>query len=297
MVSIIITSYKEPKTIGKAIESAVNGISKDYEIIQISPDKETLETGLQKAKELNILKDFVQIKDPCKGKPHALNLAFQKAKGDILVLTDGDVFFEKGATEELIKPFKDENVGGVTGRPVSRDKKDNMMGYFGHLLSDAAHHKRMKTLKNKKFFPMSGYIMTIRNYDLKIPEDVLSDDAYISYLIDQKKKNILYAPKAKALVKYPTDLKDYYKQKVRSLGGYIQLGEYGVVKNSKKTRTFRDEIGYFWFPFSYASNLKEFFWSLLLFPIRLFTWKRIFFERKILKKDFKKTWTRIESTK
>lgn len=294
MISIIITSYKEPKTIGKAIYCVA---SKKYEIIQISPDKETLNAGLKVAKKEGIERNFKQIKDPCKGKPHALNLAFEKAKGEILVLTDGDVFFEKNAVEKLVKPFEDKNIGGVTGRPVSRDKKDTMMGYFGHLLSDAAHHKRTKTMNKGSFFPMSGYIMAIRNYKLTLPEDVLSDDAYISYLIANKNKKIAYAPEAIAFVKYPTNLKDYYKQKVRSLGGYLQLEGYGITKKKKKTRTFRDELAYFWFPFSYASNLKELFWSKMLFPIRIITWIKIFFDRKILKKDFSKSWIRIESTK
>ncbi len=297
MISIIITSYKESKTIGKAIESVCDGLSKDYEIIQISPDKETLDAGLKKAKELKISEKFKQLQDPCKGKPHALNLALNEAKGNILVLTDGDVFFDKNATTELIKPFEDSNVYGVTGRPVSRDEKDTMMGYFGHLLSDAAHHKRMRTLKETKFFPMSGYIMAIRNFHLKLPEDVLSDDAYISYIVENKGKKIDYAPNARAFVKYPKNLKDYYKQKVRSLGGYLQLQEYGIVKEGKKIRTLKDELAYFWFPFSYASNIRELFWSKLLFPIRLITWIKIFFDRKVFKKNFVKSWTRIESTK
>ncbi len=297
MLSIIITSYKEPNTIGKAIESIYHGITDEAEIIQISPDKETLEAGLKKAKDLDIEKLFLQIKDPCKGKPHALNLAFEKAKGDILILTDGDVFFHKDSIAELTKPFKDKQVGGVTGRPVSIDHKRNMMGYYGHLLSTAAHHKRIKTLHKGDFFPLSGYIMAIRNYSLNLPEDVLSDDAYISYFIFNKGKKLSYAPKAKAYVKFPKTLKDYYKQKVRSLGGYTQLEKYGIVKNSTKTRTFKDEISYFWFPFKYAKNTREYFWSILLFPIRIVTWIKILWDRKILKKDFEKSWTRIESTK
>ena len=297
MISIIITSYKEPKTIGKAIESAISGLKQNYEIIQISPDKETLDAGLKKAEELKISENFKQLKDPCKGKPYALNLALNEARGEILVLTDGDVFFERNATTDLTKPFEKKEVGGVTGRPVSRDKKDNMMGYFGHLLSDAAHHKRMQTQKNKDFFPMSGYIMAIENIKLKIPEDVLSDDAYISYVISNQKKEIIYVPKARAFVKYPTNLKDYYKQKTRSLGGYIQLEKYGILRKNGKTRTFKDEVKYFWFPFIYAKSFKEYIWSCFLFPIRFVTWIRIFFERRILKKDFEKTWCRIESTK
>ncbi len=294
MISVIITSYKEPNTIAKAIASVA---SKDHEIIQISPDRETLDAGLKEGKRLKLEKNFVQIKDPCKGKPHALNLAFKKAKGEILVLTDGDVFFDKGAVSKLTDPFKNNDVGGVSGRPVSRDSKDNMMGYFGHLLSDAAHHKREFCQKRNLFFPMSGYIMAVRNYGFELPEDVLSDDAYISYVVENKNKKIAYVKDARAFVKYPTNLNDYYKQKVRSLGGYTQLEGYGVVKKEKRTRTLGDELSYFWFPFSYASNIKEFFWSILLFPIRFFTWVRIFFDRKVFKKNFEKSWTRVESTK
>ncbi len=47
MVSIIITSFKEPKTIEKCIKSVANsnysGIKEPFEVIQVSPDKETLE--------------------------------------------------------------------------------------------------------------------------------------------------------------------------------------------------------------------------------------------------------------
>jgi poly-beta-1,6-N-acetyl-D-glucosamine synthase len=296
MISIIITSYKEPKNIGKAITSITQDLPKDYEIIQISPDVETLEAGKKVAQELN-LKGYRQIKDPCKGKPAALNLAFKEAQGEIIILTDGDVFFGEKSITAILEPFKNKKVGGVTGRPISKDSKETMMGYIGNLLSDAAHHKRENSSKENSFFPMSGYIMAIRNLSIELPEDVLSDDAYISYFIAKNNFEIAYAPKAKAYVKYPKNLKDYYKQKVRSLGGYIQLEKYSIIDKTKKTRTFKDELSYFWFPFSYASNIKEYFWSLMLFPIRFITWIKIFIERRILKKDFGKTWTRIESTK
>lgn len=301
MLSVIITSWKEPNTIGKAIECiakrSYSGIPQNYEIIQLSPDKETLETGLKTARRLDILKNFIQITDPGNGKPFALNLAFEKAKGEILILTDGDVYFAENAVKELMAPFKNETVGGVSGRPISIDSKETMMGYYGHLLADAAHHKRTNIVKQGDFFPMSGYIMAIRNYKMKLPADVLSDDAYISYAVANEGKKVSYAPKAMACINYPKHLNDYYKQKTRSLGGYIQLAEYEIIKENKKTRTFKDEIAYFWFPFKYAKTFKEYMWSIWLFPVRMNTWIKIFFERKILKKDFKKTWARIESTK
>ena len=46
MISIIITSYKEPRTIGKAIEAILsNNLPKDYEILVTAPDKETLDSA------------------------------------------------------------------------------------------------------------------------------------------------------------------------------------------------------------------------------------------------------------
>ena len=311
MISVIITSFKEPNTIGKCIECIADkkysGIESPFEIIQVSPDELTLKAGLKAARQLNLSKkEYRHIIDPHKGKPFALKLALSKAKGDIIILTDGDTFFEKNSVAEILKPFKNPNVGGVSGRPRSQDKKDNIFGYWGNLLSDSADHRRKHTMKekdhyyisNETFFPMSGYIMAMRNISIDIPQNVLSDDAYISYSIRNKGYDIAYAPNAICYVKYPTNLKDYFKQKVRSLGGFKQLEKFGVFKRDKQSRSFLIELGYSFFVFKYAKNFKEFFWSLWLFPIRLITWIKIFFERVILKKDMGSTgWERIESTK
>lgn len=311
MITVIITSWKEPNTIGKCIKSIADsrysGIGNDFEILQISPDKETLDAGKVAARKLNLsTSQFRQIQDPKKGKPFALKLAIKEAKGDILIFTDGDTYFEKQAVKYLIKPFENKDVGGVSGRPVSGDSKSNLMGYWGHLLSDAAHHRRVNTIQNKlddyyvsdkSFFPMSGYIMATRKIEFDIPSDVLSDDAYISYSIRNTGKQIAYAPNAKCFVKYPTTINDYYKQKVRSLGGYIQLENMGVFTRDKQSRSLWIELGYTFYVFKYASNLKELVWSILLFPVRLITWLKIYWDRVIIKKDFTKSWVRVESTK
>lgn len=311
MLSIIITSFKEPNSIGKCISSIADkeysGIQKPFEIIQVSPDDLTLDAG---RKEVNRLKlsneEYIQIRDPHKGKPFALQIALKKAKGDIIILTDGDTYFDKDSVSELIKPFKEKNVGGVSGRPVSMDPRNNKFGYWGHLLSDAADHRRKACMKDlgeyfisdKTFFPMSGYIMAIRNINIEIPSNVLSDDAYISYYLRNKGFDIGYVPQAKCYVKYPRNLKDYFKQKVRSLGGFKQLNRFGMFKKDKQSRSFSIELKYTFFVLGYSKNLKEFIWSLLLFPIRLITWGKIFWERDILKKDMPSSgWERIESTK
>ena len=312
MISVIIASFKEPKTIGRCVSSIVNrkysGIPTNFEVIQVSPDEETLNAGKKEAKKYRLGKKYIQLKDPRKGKPYALRMAFKKAKGDIFILTDGDTYFKKDAVKKLLEPFENEKVGGVSGRPVSQDKRDNMFGYWGHLLSDSADDKRSDSMEKvkgkdyyisrKTFFPMSGYIMAVRNINIKLPSNVLSDDAYMSYYIRNKHLEIAYAPKAMCCVKYPTNFKDYMKQKVRSLGGFTQLKHMAIFKKDKQSRSFWIELQYTGFVLRYAKSFKEFIWSLLLFPTRLITWIKIFWERSILRKDMPKSgWERIESTK
>lgn len=312
MISIIITSRQEPNTIGKCIKCIVDrnysGLQDTFEVIQVSPDKETLDAGLDIARQLKLSPtEYIQIKDPMKGKPFALSLALKKTKGEIFLFTDGDSYFEKNTVKYLLEPFKNERVGGVTGKTLSMDSKTNMMGYWGHLLADAAHDRRTSLMgmkekdyyiSDKNFFPMSGYIMATRNYNFKIPSNVLSDDAYISYFIRNLGKEIAYSPKAICYVKYPTTLSDYYKQKVRSLGGFIQLKRLGVFKRDKQSRSLIIEMKYALFVLKYPKNFKEFIWSLLLFPVRVITWLKIYWQRVILKKDMPKSgWERIESTK
>jgi len=133
-------------------------------------------------------------------------MAMEKAKGDIIVFTDGDVFFEKNAVRELLKPFEEKKIGGVSGRPISQDSREEKFGYWGHLLSDSGDHRRKATMErvegkeywisSNSFYPMSGYIMAIRNVSIPIPKEVLSDDAYISYHLRNMGMEIAYAPNA-----------------------------------------------------------------------------------------------------
>lgn len=53
---------------------------------------------------------------PIPGKRNAVKIGTELSKFDITVLLDSDTVWTPGALSELIKPFKDSNVGGVTTR-------------------------------------------------------------------------------------------------------------------------------------------------------------------------------------
>ena len=294
MITVILTAYKEPNTIGKAIRAFLPQISKKDEILVACPDEETKKVILSYSKKHKQVK---YVKDPGQGKPVALNILFNIAKGDFWILSDGDVFVGENAVKEILKLFSNLQIGAVSGRPVSLNSRNTILGYWSHLLSDiGAHETRMNLVKEDKFLVCSGYLYAIRKGIVKkCPEDALSDDAVISHLIWSKGYRIGYAPHAQVYIKYPTTFEDWLKQKKRSGGGYLQIKNY--VKNTPTMRSFSKEAMGFFRIWKYPKNLKEIFWTFALLFARLYLWALIFLNLKLRKRTFKQIWVRVESTK
>lgn len=291
MISIVITSFHEPN-LERAIISLINQKTNyKYKIIVVSPDKKDRE-----------LADKYKIKylfDPGNGKSYALNLVFKKIKSDILILTDGDVFVDENIVEEFMKKFKDPKVGVVTGRPVSIDKKNNLFGYWAHLLYDAgAHMIRKRLYEQNKFLETSGYLFGFRNNVLKeIPLEV-AEDAYIPYVFYIKNYKIAYSENAKVYVKNPNNFKDWLNQRKRTSKAHETLDKYVDIKKFPRIKSFKNELIYGFFPsLKYPKNLKEIFWTFLLFLARLYMWLNVFYDTKIKKQHYKDAWERIDSTK
>ena len=291
MISIIITSLKEPKTIGKAMSCFMNQKLKEkFEIIVICGDKETFNVAKKYSHQPNV---FVH-RDKGKGKPAALNLGVKKAKGNILVFSDGDVFIEEGALQPILEPLKEDEIGAVCGRPIPTNSRNSMLGFWAYVLAEIAHKRRLiATKKNKKFF-CSGYFFAIREKLFPIlPEELLSEDGFVSNKVYEKKYKISYSPKARVYVKYPENFSDWIKQKKRSVGGYNQIKKLTKIE----IRSFRKEVAGGLSLLKLVSNLKEFFWLVCLFLARIYLWTLIYIDINLKKKSHKEIWVRVESTK
>jgi len=292
MISIIITAFKEQKTIGKAIESILqNPIKEKYELIVVAPDNETLDVAKSYSKRFKQIKIF---KDPAEGKPNALNLIFKKAKGNILILTDGDVFIGKNSISKLLEKFQDLKIGAVSGKPVPINSRKKMLGFWGHLLFNIAHKRRQTALKlNKRIF-CSGYLYAIRKGIVKeIPKQTFSEDGLISHMIYEAGYKIDYSPESEVYVKYPTNFKDWIIQKKRGVGGYNQIKKW----IGKDIRSFKQESSGILDVLKYPKNLREFFYTLVLILARIYLWALILIDINLKNKGFKQIWLRAKTTK
>ncbi len=295
MISIIITSFKEPDTIGKCIESIIDqDIDHDYELIVSAPDIETL-TVAKKYKDRNFrIKLF---KDPGKGKSYALNLMFKKLRGDVFILTDGDVYMSDGSINAIMKHFEDPKVGCVTGRPVPQETRGDQYGYWANFLFDAAHDLRKSLFDSGKFLECSGYLWAFRNGVIgDLPLDV-AEDTVMPYFFYEKGYKIGYEENARVYVKNVDNWEDWLKQKIRTSKAHETLGKYVNLEVAEKTKSFSNESKGLKYLFTYPNNLMEFYWTLKLVVARLNMWVRVFYDTKVKDKAYEDGWERIDSTK
>ena len=114
-VTIIVSAFNEEKVIGEKIE---NTLSLDYpqELLEIviasdgSSDR-TCEIALEFANKGVVLRHY----EGRIGKTACLNRALPLAAGGIIVFSDANSTYERGALKALLRPFQDSTVGFVTG--------------------------------------------------------------------------------------------------------------------------------------------------------------------------------------
>ncbi len=294
MISILITAYREPTTIGQAIEAFLPQMPPGSELLVVCPDAETTAVIQQYAQKFP---QIHHIPEPeRRGKPAALNLGLQAAQGNIVVFSDGDVVIGEDALAALLAPFSDEKVGAVTGRPFSSSPQSTMLGYWSHLLVEGAHQTRQKRDAAGDFLLCSGYLFAARRALIPpIPEDALAEDAVISHRLAEKGFKIRYAPEAAVSVKYPNTYSDWLRQKVRSAGGYAQSYVRSSPYSMRSPRLEAQQGTLL--ALKFARTPREFIWTLGLFLARLHLWLLVFWRVRVLKRPLTTLWQRVESTK
>jgi cellulose synthase/poly-beta-1,6-N-acetylglucosamine synthase-like glycosyltransferase len=128
-VSFIIAAHNEEKVIGNKLE---NCLALDYpheklEIIVVSDQSndrtEEIVAGFA-SENIHLLKTERRL-----GKTGAQNLAVRQATGEILVFSDANALWEKGALKALVAPFAIPGVGYVCGRLRYVNTRDGIVGY------------------------------------------------------------------------------------------------------------------------------------------------------------------------
>ncbi|MDD5012039.1 MAG: glycosyltransferase [Candidatus Nanoarchaeia archaeon] len=296
MISLIVTAYEDPHSTNEAINRLLNqkNFSEKFEIIAACPDEPTRKVIMDYKKKYPKIIKYVKQDNPDKNE--LMNKILNLAKGKILIWTDGNKFVEEDAISLIVAKFDDPLVGCVGGRPLPQNSRNDLFGFWAHLLTNAAHRLREKRFRSGKFVEQCANLLAIRKYIInKIPKDV-AEDSIIPYLIVKKGYKNIYVGDAKVYVMYPRNFRDWVKQKVRSAKSHEAMNIY--LSKKVKQKTLLNEFIYgFSFVLSFPKNSKELLWTLLLYPARLYVWLKAFYEIRIKKIPYVAVWSRSESTK
>ncbi len=222
-VSVGIPAYNEEANIGLLIDrilkqKLVHGKLLEIIIVSDGSDDGTVQIcRSKKDSRIKVIENNIRL-----GVEKAQNQITKAAKGDILVILDGDVLpVKRDFLDNLILPIlSDPNVGLVGANTVSA----RPVTFFEKIISDSHY------FKNKMYLRMSGgdnlYLchgraraFSKKFYKLIVWPTLLPEDSF-SYLFARKKGfKFVFSENARVIFRSPSNIADHFKQSQRFMGG------------------------------------------------------------------------------
>jgi len=215
-VSLIIAAYNEEKVIeGKIINTLGLDYPKDkLEIIVFSDSSSDNTDEVVKKYEKTGVK-LLRIEGR-KGKTYCQNKAVEKAKGEIIVFSDANSMYQNDAIKKLMRNFKDEHVGCVSGelKYISGKDKKSDNGSEGIYWK---YEKNLKRLESKisSLVGANGAIYAVRKKIYVNLSDFAISDFAEPLLLFLKGFRTVYEPEAIANEKNDDTFRESYQRRVR----------------------------------------------------------------------------------
>jgi cellulose synthase/poly-beta-1,6-N-acetylglucosamine synthase-like glycosyltransferase len=214
-VSVIIAAYNEEKEIGEKLN---NILALDY-------PKERLEVVIASDGSTDRTDAIVQgyeergiklLSLPRLGKAGALNAAVAASKGEILVLSDANSIYKSDALRAIVRPFADQQVGGVAGNQVYLKKKEaNIVGAGERSYWDFDRIMKQFESSAGNTISATGAIYAIRRSLFEPVQEGVTDDFFTSTSVIAMGYRLVFAPDAIAYESVAGTSKTEFGRKVR----------------------------------------------------------------------------------
>jgi cellulose synthase/poly-beta-1,6-N-acetylglucosamine synthase-like glycosyltransferase len=222
-VSVIVPAYNESANIASTVRSLV---ANDYPWIEVIvvDDGSTDDTAAVVAR-LG-LPGVRLIRQVNAGKPAALNTGIRSARGDLLVLVDGDTVFEAATVGRLVQPFADEEVGAVSGNTKVANRR-GLLGRWQHLEYVVGSNLDRRMFDVARCMPtIPGAIGAFRRRTLAdvggVPGDTLAEDTDLTMAVQRAGWRVVYRDDAVAWTEAPATLRQLWRQRYRWSYGTMQ---------------------------------------------------------------------------
>jgi cellulose synthase/poly-beta-1,6-N-acetylglucosamine synthase-like glycosyltransferase len=159
-----------------------------------------------------------------RGKPAVINQLRERAGGEILIMTDAQVLFTPDTIFELVKHYRNEQIG-LVGANILNTRIDKS-GISYQEWSFMSREIRLKYHEGKVWGTMIGAYgacYSIRNeYFTAVPEGYSVDDFYITMMVLERKKKCVLELKAITYENVPNRLSEEFRRKIRIAAGNFQ---------------------------------------------------------------------------
>lgn len=212
MISVVIPAYNSEKTIERCIIALLNQsyTKNQYEIIVVddgSTDKTT--DVVSKFKRVRL------IRQNHRGPAVARNFGVKKSKGQIILFTDADCIPDKKWIRNMVEPFNDKEIIGVSGTYKTFNKNSLIARFAGYEIEE-----RHKELKKQKYIDFIGtfsaafrksIFLRVKGFD-EIFTTSSGEDPELSFRLEKIGK-MVFQPNAFVYHFHPSTLFKFLRQK------------------------------------------------------------------------------------
>ncbi|MDD2386204.1 MAG: glycosyltransferase [Bacteroidales bacterium] len=225
-VSIIMSLFNEEDVIAAKIDSIINSdypTDKIQLIIGSDNSSDKTDTIVNDYANKHKFIEFISFSER-QGKSNVINALINKAKGEILILSDANVMFDKNTIKELVKPFADERIGLVDTRMTNTGIKKE-----GISIQEKSYISREVMIKNCEGLlwgtmmgPFGGCFAIRTQLYSPVPVNFLVDDFYICMKVLEKKYRAINRLEAVVYEDVSNNLSDEFRRKIRIATGNFQ---------------------------------------------------------------------------
>ncbi|GLH94791.1 bifunctional polysaccharide deacetylase/glycosyltransferase family 2 protein [Phytohabitans aurantiacus] len=222
-VSVIVPAYNESANIEATVRSLV---ASDYPRLEVIVVDDGSTDGTADVVERLRLPGVFVIRQANAGKPAALNTGIAHARGDLLVMVDGDTVFEPDAVGRLVQPLRDPDVGAVSGNTKVANRR-GLLGRWQHLEYVIGFNLDRRMFDVLRCMPtVPGAIGAFRRDAVRdvrgVSSETLAEDTDFTMALIRAGWRVVYTPDAIAWTEAPASLRQLWRQRYRWCYGTMQ---------------------------------------------------------------------------
>jgi len=230
-VSVIMAAYNEESVIGQKIDSIFKTSYPSNKIeLLVGSDCSTDSTNaiISQKKEQHGRITFLEFTQR-QGKANIMNQLLDLTKGEIIISTDANVLLTPSTIFDMVKYFKDEDIGLVDSRMMNTGLKKE-----GISIQESTYISREVKIKYREGLiwgammgPFGGCFAIRKSCYCKVPKNFFMDDFYINMKVIEKGKKTINSLEAIVYEDVSNRLAEEFRRKVRiSIGNFQNLVEF-----------------------------------------------------------------------